>query len=209
MIRILKVLTILIIISSVSLFITSCSDTGENESLINFKVMDSSISGLAKSLTALDEEYSSIFVSIVRIELIGEGITVELENFENSPLPLNLLELGPTGTIIISDVGVGEGIFSQVRIIIEAPEENQGPPANLQSYLTFEDDPAEYPLFVPSGSQTGLNITLQPALEVGTGQSFEITLDFNSENSIYRTGMSDRHIIRPTSMSATISEITS
>ena len=97
--------------------------------------------------------------------------------------------------------------FAQVRIIIEAPEENQGPPTNLNSYLTIVDDPTEYPLFVPSGSQTGLKISLQPALEVSVGQSFEITLDFNSENTIKKAGANDRYIIRPTSMSATISEL--
>jgi hypothetical protein len=188
-------------------FIISCSEDKESMEQISVRFTDSSLSSAPKSMLVADTDFSSVMISVVRIEIVSETDSVVLEDFGITPLQIDLLDLGIDGVIVISEAEIGEGSFSQIRVIVEAPEENQGAPTNPDTYVTIGEDPTELPLYVPSGAETGLKVHLTPEIEVGPGQSFEITLDFNSMQSIHKTGANDRYIIRPTSMTATVVEV--
>ena len=198
-----KVLTSILFIA---FFLNGCLCTDDEQNTISLWIIDSSYSGLAKELTLDAEDYSAVSVSIIRIEITGDDAVIVLMDYATDPLLINLLDLGSAGTLLVDDTEIPLGTYNKIRMILEAPEEQNQAPVNPASFLTLEEDATEYPIFVPSGAQTGLKINLKPHIELIDGSSFEIVLDFNSENTIKKTGQNDRYIIRPTSMSATVTE---
>lgn len=196
-----KVLTSILFIA---FFLNGCLSTDDEQSTVSLRVIDSSYSGIAKELTIDTEDYSTVNVSIIRIELTGDDTVVVLIDYETDPLLINLLDLGSAGTLLVDDAEIPLGTYNNIRIILDAPEEQNQAPVNPSSFLTVEGDTTEYAIFIPSGSQTGLKINLNPHIELVDGSSFEVVLDFNSKNTITKTGQNDPYIIRPTSMSAIV-----
>ena len=199
--------TVLISVLFIALFLNGCFSTEEEQNTVSLRVIDSS-SNLAKELTIDAEDYSAVYVLIIRIEITGDDEVIILEDYAGAPFPINLLDLGSAGTLLVDDADIPLGTYNKIRMILDAPEEQNQAPVNPASFLTVEGDVTEYeyPIFIPSGSQTGLKINLKPHIELVVGSSFEIVFDFNSENTIKKTGQNDRYIIRPTSMSATVTE---
>ncbi len=198
-----KVLTLILFIAY---FLYGCLGTDDEQNTVSLRVIDSSYSGVAKELTLDTKDYSAINVSIIRIELTGDGTVVVFVDYGTDPLLINLLDLGNAGTLLISDAEIPVGNYNKIRMILDAPEEQNQAPVNPSSFLTIDGDVTEHPIFIPSGAQTGLKINLQPLLGLIDGSSFEVVLDFNSENTIKKTGQNDRYIIRPTSMNATVTD---
>jgi hypothetical protein len=198
-----KVLTLILFIAY---FLYGCLGTDDEQNTVSLRVIDSSYSGVAKELTLDTKDYSAINVSIIRIELTGDGTVVVFVDYGTDPLLINLLDLGNAGTLLISDAEIPVGNYNKIRMILDAPEEQNQIPVNPSSFLTIDGDVTEHPIFIPSGAQTGLKINLQPLLGLIDGSSFEVVLDFNSENTIKKTGQNDRYIIRPTSMNATVTD---
>jgi len=182
-----------------------CSDNVNEKNTVSLRVIDSS-SDLAKALITDTEDYTSVNVTIIRIELTGEDTVIVLDDYTAGPLTINLMDLGSAGTLLVDGAELPLGTYNKVRMILDAPEEQNQAPVNPNSFLTLEGDATEYPIFVPSGAQTGLKINLTPSIELVDGSSFEIVFNFNSENSVNKTGQNDRYIIRPTSMSATVTD---
>ena len=190
----------------ITFFLIGCSSTDDNYGIVSLRVIDSSYSGLAKELIYDKGDYSIINISIIRIELTGDDTVIVFEDYGTDPLLINLLDLGSAGTLLISDAEIPLGNYNKIRMILDAPEEQKQAPVNPGSFLTLDGDTTEYAIFIPSGTQTGLKINLQPQLELIDGSSFEIVFDFNSENTITKTGQNNRYIIGPTSMSATVTD---
>lgn len=189
----------------ITFFLNGCFGIEEEKSTVSLRVIDSS-SSLAKELTLDTEDYSAVNVSIIRIELTSDDTVVVFADYTTAPLLINLLDLGSAGTLLIDDAEIPLGTYNKIRMILDAPEEQNQAPVSPASFLTIEGDATEYPIFVPSGAQTGLKISLTPPIELVDGSSFEIVFDFNSENTIKKTGQNDRYIIRPTSMSAVVTD---
>ena len=202
--NILKIQLITSILFTLFLLI-GCSDNVNEKNSVSLRVIDSS-SDLAKESIIDTENYSIVNVSIIRIELTGEDTVIVLDDYTADPLIINLMDLGIAGSLLVDGAELPLGTYNKVRMILDAPEEQNQAPVNPASFLTLEGDATEYPIFVPSGAQTGLKINLTPPIELVDGSSFEIVFDFNSENTINKTGQNDRYIIRPTSMSATITD---
>ena len=198
-----KVLTLILFLA---FFLNGCLGTDDEQNTVSLRVIDSSYSGVAKELTLDTKDYSTVNVSIIRIELTSDDTVFVLKDYGTDPLLINLLDLGSAGILLISDAEIPVGNYNKIRMILDAPEEQNQAPVNPSSFLTIDGNATEYPIFIPSGAQTGLKIKLQPPLEIIDGSSFEIILDFNSENTIKKTGQNDRYIIRPTSMSAIVTD---
>lgn len=198
-----KVLTSILLLA---FFLNGCLGTDDEQNTVSLRVIDSSYSGLTKVLTYDNKDYSIVNISIIRIELTSDDTVVVFQDYGTDPLLINLLDLGSAGTLLVSDAEIPVGNYNKIRMILDAPEEQNQAPVNPSSFLTIDGDVTEHPIFIPSGAQTGLKINLQPPLELIDGSSFEVVLDFNSENTIKKTGQNDRYIIRPTSMSATVAD---
>jgi hypothetical protein len=187
------------------LIFVGCSESDIEIGTVSLRIIDTSYS-MGKELALEIEDYSEVIVSIKRIELTDEDTVVILEDYTSNPVRINLLDLGVAGIVLVDNTELPLGIYNKIRMILDAPEEQNQAPVNPASFLTMEGDVTEYPLFIPSGAQTGLKINLTPPIELIDDSSFEITLDFNSENTIHKTGQNNRYIIRPTSMSATVTD---
>lgn len=198
-----KVLTSILLLA---FFLNGCLGTDDEQNTVSLRVIDSSYSGLTKVLTYDNKDYSIVNISIIRIELTSDDTVVVFQDYGTDPLLINLLDLGSAGTLLVSEAEIPVGNYNKIRMILDAPEEQNQAPVNPSSFLTIDGDVTEHPIFIPSGAQTGLKINLQPPLELIDGSSFEVVLDFNSKNTIKKTGQNDRYIIRPTSMSATVTD---
>ena len=198
-----KVLTSILLLA---FFLNGCLGTDDEQNTVSLRVIDSSYSGLTKVITYDNKDYSIVNISIIRIELTSDDTVVVFQDYGTDPLLINLLDLGSAGTLLVSEAEIPVGNYNKIRMILDAPEEQNQAPVNPSSFLTIDGDVTEHPIFIPSGAQTGLKINLQPPLELIDGSSFEVILDFNSENTIKKTGQNDRYIIRPTSMSATVTD---
>lgn len=196
---------VLILLLFIAFFLNGCLNTEEEQNIVSLRVIDSS-SNLAKEMTFDTEDYSAVNVSIIRIEITGDDTVIVLMDYATDPLLINLLDLGSAGTLLVDGAEIPLGTYNKIRMILDAPEEQNQAPVNPASFLTVEGDATKYPIFIPSGSQTGLKINLNPHIELVDGSSFEIVFDFNSKNTIKKTGQNDRYIIRPTSMSATVTD---
>jgi len=158
------------------------------------------------------EDYTSVTVSIIRVELVrdlgeDEDEIVTLVDYGASPLSLDLLNLENSAYQLVGDENIPAGTYTQIRLIVEAAAEHESQPVNPATFVLLEGDEEQRPVYVPSGSKTGLKINLNPNLELGSGQTFDISLDFNSRNSVHQTGNNDRFILRSTSMSANLTEV--
>ena len=190
-------------ILSALFILIGCSDTVNEQSTVSLRVINSS-SNLTKELILDTEDFSAVNVSINRIELTGEDTVIILIDYAPNPVVINLLDLGSAGNLLVDGTELPLDTYNKIRMILDAPEEQHQAPVNPASFLTMDGDATEYPIFVPSGAQTGLKINLTPSIVLVDGSSFEIVFDFNSENTIHKTGQNERYIIRPTSMNATI-----
>ena len=192
-------------ILSALFILIGCSDTVNEQSTVSLRVINSS-SNLTKELILDTEDFSAVNVSINRIELTGEDTVIILIDYAPNPVVINLLDLGSAGNLLVDGTELPLDTYNKIRMILDAPEEQHQAPVNPASFLTMDGDATEYPIFVPSGAQTGLKINLTPSIVLVDGSSFEIVFDFNSENTIHKTGQNDRYIIRPTSMSAIVTD---
>lgn len=187
--------------------LSGCSESDE-KAQIDFYVTDSSAESaviLAKSAGA----YESVVVALLRIELRGDGGTSVLRDFGNTPLVVDLMDLDSLGLLAVDDQSVSAGRYHQLRLIMDAPEETMGAPTNPESFLIATGDSTRHPIFVPSGGQSGMKVSLDPEVRIEPDLSYEIHLDFDSENSIRKTGINDRYIVRPTSVNATVTLVDS
>lgn len=194
---------LIVLIALIAFFLVGCSNNDGEIGKVSLRVVDSS-TDIAKKLISQINDYNSVYISIIRVELVEEDTVIVLEDYTSDPMTINLLDLGSAGNLLIDGVNIPLGIYNQIRMILNAHEEQMQAPVNPASFLILEGDATEYPIFVPSGAQTGLKVNLMPQIELVDGSSFEIIFDFNSVNTIIKTGQNDRYIFRPTLMSATV-----
>ncbi len=195
---------------SILILASGCSDDNGDDvkaGQVQVRLLDLSSRRVTASATSV-MTYAGVVVAIQRIEIKGDNGLEILHDYSASPRAIDLVTLGDAGLTLFNDDSVAVRTYKEVRLILSAPEEGQGAPTNPASYVTLPGDSVRYALFVPSGAQTGLKINLQPNLIIQPGKEFEIKLDFNSENSIHKTGGNNgRYIVQPTAIMATVEEL--
>ncbi len=117
-----------------------------------------------------------------------------LEEFEG-PMTVNLLDLTRGITEEIGNFVLKGGTYTQIRFIVDAPEQNQNPQSNPGCYLLF-DDGSIIPLFVPSGSRSGFKATGE--FMVPVNDTIKLTADFDVRKSVIKAGNSGKYILKPT-----------
>ena len=171
-----RFLLVLLFLASVILSACESSETGQ--------------SNLRLLLTdAPADEASQLVVQFGAIKLItsgdeeGEsGLTVS-----DSAGSFDVLTLRNGTTALLSDKNIPDGIYSQLRLIIE------------EATITIDDK--DNNVKIPSGAQSGLKINIDPPLVAQKGQISTIILDFNA-NRVIETG-NGSYIMSPTAIRAT------
>ncbi len=97
------------------------------------------------------------------------------------------------------------GTYTQIRLILEAPEVGNQPYSEEKSYIKKKSGET-IPLFVPSGAQTGLKINHNFTIEAGTLS--ELILDVDVQDLLVQAGESDKVILSPTSIKVLDKQVT-
>jgi len=123
----------------------------------------------------------SATVSIVKVEIrkVGGGDQqeypfVDLPMLEET-MELNLLDLRNGVTASLIDMEIEPGSYDLIRLYVD------------EASLSIKEGET-YTLKVPSGSQTGIKLFMDPALNVAGGLTTEVLLDFNVEKSFVLKG---------------------
>jgi hypothetical protein len=136
----------------------------------------------------VDVQQISIFYQEARVDTVsadsvvfseggkGEWLDVPLE-----PGILNLLDI-PDTDILLTSVDLPEGYYSEVRLIL----------GDDNTVVTEDGD--VHDLMVPSGGQSGYKIKFDSQLY--SGQSIDLTIEFDAEQSIHITG-NGRYMLNP------------
>ena len=149
-------------------------------------------------------DVAEVNVTLSKVEVKRDNEWVEIRNFEEDDDHDGKFDLL---TLRFDEALLGEeyfepGLYNQIRLIIAAPEapENDVPPYEGQgSYIVKKDSPEEkIPIFVPSGTQTGLKINHEFSIEADT--ITELILDVDVRDMLVKAGESGIIILGPTSI---------
>ncbi len=116
-------------------------------------------------------------VTITKIEIRMEEDSTEYPFktlFEGSE-KLNLLELRNGITETLVDMEMPAGTYNLIRIYVDS--------ASIKV-----KDQGEFAVKVPSGSQTGIKLFIEPGLSVAGGLTSEVLIDFDLDNSFRLQG---------------------
>jgi hypothetical protein len=132
---------------------------------------------------------TAVVVKFTAIELKPAGGSVI--NIPLDPAPsLDLLELaGGSSRDLLSDREVPAGQYEWIRLLIDA---QQNTPS---SYIDLADG-QRFPLYVPSGSESGLKLIR--GFDVAVGSASDFTIDFDLRKSVIAPpGQSPNYILKP------------
>jgi len=132
---------------------------------------------------------TAVVVRFTGIELKPEGgqaITITLD----PALSIDLLDLaGGSSRELLSDREVPAGRYQWVRLLIDAQQNTQS------SYIEMADG-QRFPLYVPSGSESGLKLIR--GFTVAAGSASDFTLDFDLRKSVIAPpGQAPNYILKP------------
>jgi hypothetical protein len=124
---------------------------------------------------APNDDVSSVVVTIAKIEASVNGEWLTVATGEHT---VDLLQL-QNGAFL--DLGAGSlppGHVDQLRLMLSANGEHD--------VLTVHGDSQRYPLFVPSGRQTG--IKLVGGFDLTPCATTQLTIDFDAKRSVHKVG---------------------
>ena len=147
-------------------------------------------------LTDAPSDYvESAEVWISRVYLPGAGINpseaqgnpgLDLFNDPENPFNVDLLLLqdGLVATLT-EPVSVEGGTYNNLRIIVDSAF------VTLTDGVTFQDGTSTQVLFVPSGSQTGINVQLTESITAEAGVTTVVLVDFDVNQNFVLQGNPD------------------
>lgn len=122
---------------------------------------------------------TSVVVDFTGLELHNtNGTTVDITFPSAKQIDLLKLQNGVTGALTQGE-SVPAGSYDWMRLDVLANKDTQG-----QSYITLATG-GQYPLYIPSGSQTGLKLV--SPFTVAQGSTTQLIIDFNLRQSITST----------------------
>jgi hypothetical protein len=166
----------------------------------------SAMGTLSLALTDNPGDYESVFIKVVEINVVIEGsghIPLDFADFSSPAIvevtpdsvTVDLIRLSEEEPIAFAFGSLPVGKINQIRFVVSEA-----------SLIAFEDvvgidgpDPgddithveAEYPVKVPSGSQSGIKLNPRDVRIFGGGNT-SITLDFDADKSIVKLGAADK-----------------
>jgi hypothetical protein len=135
---------------------------------------------------------SEVVVRFTGVELHrtnGETVTVD---FGSSTKSIDLIKLqGGVTSALTQDSAVPAGSYDWMRLKVLASKNAQG-----ESYIKLLSG-AQYPLWIPSGAETGLK--LNRPFTVAQGSTTRLLVDFDIRKSVHAPpGQDPNYILRPT-----------
>ena len=174
-----KLLKVTLLASSLALALTACkSDDDEpGKGELSIAITDAPI-----------DEAEAVVVQFTGIEIQGQG---ERHVFDFSEAKtIDLLQLtGDESLDLLDDIEMDAGEYQWIRLKVNALQ------GVTDSYIDINS--ARYPLYIPSGSQTGLK--LNRPFVVAAGSSTNLTIDFDLRKSVHQPQNNNGdYMLRPT-----------
>jgi Domain of unknown function (DUF4382) len=132
---------------------------------------------------------TAVVVKFIAVELKpedGSAFTINLTPAQSVDL---LVLAGGGSRALLEDYSVPAGRYQSIRLLIEA-QQNQP-----SSYIDFASG-ARYPLYVPSGSESGLKLIR--GFTVAAGSTSNFTIDFDLRKSVIAPpGQAPNYLLKP------------
>jgi hypothetical protein len=137
------------------------------------------------------ENVTGVYITINEIQYHLDDQWITCAEFVG-PQTYDLLELTGGDFILLGELTLPAGNYTQIRFMLDIPETGSHK-ANHGCYIEFAGNSTE-PLFVPSGGETGYKAVGQ--FEVPVGGTVEVTADFDVREAVV---VADSHyILNPT-----------
>jgi hypothetical protein len=165
---VLKFLFLFILLISLS----TCNKTGENVDAMGILLVRLTDAPFPAALI------DSANVTINKIEIRQAGSEDENHPFltlSEDIYTYNLLDLRNGITVDLVEIAIPAGDYDLLRLYVSAAE------------IILKDE-SEYPLKVPSGSQSGIKVFIEPSIRVVGGLTTELLLDFDVGQSFVVQG---------------------
>lgn len=160
-----------IVIGLFILFSTGCQNLDNDQpGNIVIKITDAPF-----PIDMIAEATVSITKVEIRVKSEGEEEEYPFITVLEEPMEFNLLELRNGVTADLIDMDIPAGSYDLIRLYVD------------KASLSVKDHET-YSVKVPSGSQTGIKIFIEPALRVAGGLTAEVLLDFNVDKSFVLKG---------------------
>ncbi len=133
---------------------------------------------------------TSVVVAFTGIELQGaDGTTTSIDFAATQHIDLLKLQGGATGTLT-QEASVPAGDYQWMRLKVLADKDTQN-----ESYIMLTDG-SQYPLYIPSGAETGLKLV--SGFTVAQGSTTSLLIEFDLRKSITAPqGQSPDYILKP------------
>ncbi|MFP4367694.1 MAG: DUF4382 domain-containing protein [bacterium] len=141
------------------------------------------------------EGITGVHITISEVEYHTEEDGWQTFTDFEGPQTHNLLDLQRGDFELLGSFEMEAGTYTQIRFMLDAPDQGQGQPSTPGSYLEFEDGSTQA-LFVPSGGQTGYKAV--GAFTVPSNGTVEVTADWDVRKAVVKAGASGMYILKPT-----------
>jgi hypothetical protein len=133
-------------------------------------------------LTDAVAQYDAVNVTFTEVSAHIDSAWIVLSNQTQT---VNLLEWNNGQTLLLGQAEVQAGTYTQIRLKIQ------------DASVVWNGQ--TYPMFVPSGAQTGLKLLTN--FVIAAGSTYDVVLDFDAERSVVITGPRNKpngFILKPT-----------
>ncbi len=140
-----------------------------------------------------DVNVTEVNIAVIGIEYHHNDNWVEVDGFEDKTF--NLYELRNGKSLPLGDFELPAGHYTQIRFQLDIPEKVGDVKSNPDCNITIEDNGVfeTYPLFVPSGGQSGYKGIGE--FEIIADANVSITADWDLRRSIVVAG--GKYILKP------------
>lgn len=171
-----------------ALALAGCGGSDDGTGLLTVKLTDSPVDSASEVVV--------VFTGLEIQPAGGEPVSVDFCTPEDAVADcaryLDLLQLqdGTTATLL-ENFELEAGQYNWIRLKVLAEQNNSD-----GSYIAFDDSGTTYPLWIPSGSQTGLKL-VRPFVVSQQGTT-ELVIDFDLRKSVIAPpGLAPNYILKP------------
>ncbi len=136
------------------------------------------------------ENVKEVNVTITSIEYSVSGDSWQDFGGFEGPQMFNLLELQSGNIAELGETNLTAGHYTQIRLHLDATEEHGNAASNPGCFITYTDSDKVTPLYIPSGSQTGIKLIGE--YDVPVNGVISLTIDFDIRKSVVVPGNVDK-----------------
>jgi hypothetical protein len=140
-----------------------------------------------------DSNVKAVWITVKEINMKSSGGWESLSGF-NGPKKFNLMDLRDSTAVFLGEEKLPAGSFSEIRFVVDAPDENGPASSNPGCYIEYKDGSTQ-PLYIPSGSESGFKA--KGSFDVPVNGTVDVTADFDARKSIVIAGSSGKYLLKP------------